>query len=461
MKHFDTVTIENGSANFADMLTKPHFATGIKGLNGTVKGLSSESLARADVSLEGKVDEYAPAKIAGQINPLSEDVYTDLAMEFKNIELTSFNPYSGKFAGYAIEKGKLSVDLKYKVSENMLVGENKIVLDQLTLGERVESPDATNLPVGLAIALLKDRNGVIDIDLPIRGDLSDPEFSYGHIIFQALLNLIAKAATSPFAMLGGLIGSGDEELSFIEFDFGSAELQPQETGKLDTLAKALLERPALGLEIKGAADTEHDRLALAEAKLLEQLKLAKVNESRRRTKATVPPPDMVLSDEDYERLLLEAYVEKYKEDPQALLTAEAEAPTDDEWQGPGVDQLPAKPENGGPGSAVANVGKQLTETVQGLLGFRSSARDRAMRDLEESPEKFGVLIQKARRRLADDIPVDEMELRQLALDRSNQIKGYLIETGGIPNESVYILDVLVDRVSGGDTLRVDLALSGR
>ncbi len=457
----DTVSIENGSANFADMMIKPNFATGIKGLNGTIKGLSSESLARADVSLEGKVDEYAPAKIAGQINPLSEDVYTDLAMEFKNIELTSFNPYSGKFAGYAIEKGKLSLNLNYKVSEQILIGENNIVLDQLTLGERVENPDATNLPIGLAIALLKDRNGVIDIDLPIRGDLSDPEFSYGHIIFKALLNLIAKAATSPFAMLGGLIGSGGEELSFVEFGFGSAELQPQEAGKLDALAKALLERPALALEIRGAADTEHDRLALAEAKLLEQLKLAKVNESRRRNKATVVPPDMVLLDEDYERLLLEAYYEKYDEDPQDLLLGEPETPIIGEGQAPESAQPAASPESGGPGSAFANVGRQLTESVQGLLGFRSSARDRAMRDLEETPEKFGILIQRARHRLAGDIPVDEAELRQLAQTRSNNIKGYLIETGGIPNESLYIIDALVDRVSGGNEMRVDLALSGR
>ncbi|MFV9645868.1 MAG: DUF748 domain-containing protein, partial [Desulfobacterales bacterium] len=230
--------------------------TGIQNLKGTVKGLSSESLARADVLLEGKVDKYAPVKISGQINPLSEDAYTDLALSFKNIELATFTPYSGKFAGYAIKKGKLSLDLKYKVSEDLLIGENEIFVDQLTFGERIDSPDATTLPVRLAIALLKDREGRIDIDLPVRGDLSDPEFSYGRIVVNALVNLITKIVTSPFAALANLVGGDGEELSFVEFEFGSAGLLAGQIRKLDNLAKALYERPALRLEIKGVADTK-------------------------------------------------------------------------------------------------------------------------------------------------------------------------------------------------------------
>jgi len=195
----DTVCIENASVNFSDLSLKPNFAMGIQGLNGTVKGLSSKSLARADVLLEGKVDKYAPVKIAGQINPLSEDVYTDLALFLKNIELSIFTPYSGKFAGYAINKGKLSLDLKYKLSENLLVGENEIFMDQFTFGERIDSPDATTLPVRLAVALLKDREGRIDINLPVRGDLNDPEFSYGRIVVSALVNLITKIVSSPLS----------------------------------------------------------------------------------------------------------------------------------------------------------------------------------------------------------------------------------------------------------------------
>ena len=148
----DTVCIEKALVNFSDFSLKPNFAMGVQGLNGTVRGLSSKSLARADVLLKGKVDKYAPVKIAGQINPLSKDAYTDLAVSFKNIELSAFTPYSDKFAGYAINKGKLSPDLNYKLSKNILVGENEIFMDQFTFGERIDSPDATILPVRLAVA---------------------------------------------------------------------------------------------------------------------------------------------------------------------------------------------------------------------------------------------------------------------------------------------------------------------
>jgi hypothetical protein len=463
----DTVRIENGSALFADLMIKPSFATGIHSLSGTIKGLSSESLARADVSLEGKVDEYAPARIVGQINPLSEDVYTDLEMQFKNIELASFTPYSGRFAGYTIEKGKLSLDLKYKISDSVLVGENKIILDQLTLGERVDSPDATNLPIGLAIALLRDRNGIIDIDLPVKGDLNDPEFSYGHLVFKALLNIIAKAVTSPFAMLGGLVGTDSEELSFVEFEFGSAQLSPNETAKLDKLAAALSERPMLRLEIEGAADTKYDRLALAEAKLLDQLKLAKAEESRpRRAKEAASLDEVMLSNEDFERLLLDAYVEKYEEDPQILLEAEPEPAAAQQGQASGIDQLSSEREQkpDGSGFIVVNVGQQFAKTMQNVIRYGPggpSAREKVIENVDQSSDEFGAIIQKAQRRLAEDIPVEEIELRQLAQLRANQIKGYLIETGGIPNESVFIVDAKTDRVSGGHDLRVGLALAGR
>ncbi|MBE9582003.1 MAG: DUF748 domain-containing protein [Proteobacteria bacterium] len=396
----DTVRIENASVNFADFSMKPGFATGIQNLKGTVKGLSSESLARADVLLEGKVDKYAPVKISGQINPLSEDAYTDLALSFKNIELTTFAPYSGKFTGYAIKKGKLSLDLKYKLSENLLIGENEIFLDQFTLGERIDSPDATTLPVRLAIALLKNRQGRIDIDLPVRGNLNDPEFSYGRIVVRALVNLITKIVTSPFAALGRLVGGDGEELSFVEFEFGSAALGAEQIRKLDKLVKALYERPALRLEIKGAADTEYDRVALAEAELLSQLKRAKLEELGA---AGLPVParteDISLSDDDYARLITQAYVDKFGEHPKTP---------------------PSEPPKIEP----------------------------------------GVLIATAKQRLIENMPVDETSLRHLAQERARQIKGHLIQKGEIPDERVFIVKVEIGRASNGDTIRTNLTLSG-
>jgi hypothetical protein len=259
----DQVSVSDSSMNFADLSLTPRFATGIQNLNGTIKGLSSEQLAHADIDLKGQVDKYAPVFIQGKINPLSEKAFTDIIMNFQGIELTTFSPYSGKFAGYKIEKGKLTLELRYKLSEKILIGENHIVVDQFTLGEKVGGPDATKLPVRLAIAILKDSRGVIDIDLPVRGDLNSPEFRLGPLILKTFVNLIVKAATSPFKMLGALVGGEGEEMDFVSFTPGSSSLSQDQQVKLGKLAKALGSRPQLTLALRGTAGESEDRLALA------------------------------------------------------------------------------------------------------------------------------------------------------------------------------------------------------
>ncbi len=170
----DEITITDGTLDFSDLSLRPNFVIGIHDLNGAVKGLSSEELARADVDLAGRVDRYAPATIRGQFNPLTEEAFTDVTFKFDGIELTTFTPYAGKFMGYKIDKGKMNLDLRYRLNNQYLKGENKIVLDQLTLGQKLEGPSVTDLPVKLAIALLKDSRGVIDLDIPVEGDLNDP-----------------------------------------------------------------------------------------------------------------------------------------------------------------------------------------------------------------------------------------------------------------------------------------------
>ncbi|UCF01842.1 MAG: DUF748 domain-containing protein [Deltaproteobacteria bacterium] len=260
----DTIGIEEGAADFSDLFIKPNFAADVRNLRGRVTGLSSEPGTRADVLLEGEVNKYSSVRISGQINPLTKEKYADLALSFKNFDLTTTSPYAGKFAGYKIEKGKLSLNLKYKVSGDDFSGENEIVVEQLTLGERVESPDATELPVGLAVALLKDGNGNIELNVPVEGDISDPHFDYGKVVSDSMSKMITNIVSSPFAALGSLVGGSGEELSYVEFEFGSATLRPEQIEKLDNLAKALQERPGLGLEIKGRADTENDRSVLTD-----------------------------------------------------------------------------------------------------------------------------------------------------------------------------------------------------
>jgi hypothetical protein len=255
-----------------------------------------------------KLDNAAPVDINGKINPLSKDLYLDIVANARDIELSPFSPYSGKYVGYGIEKGKLSFNVKYKVENRKLDAQNQIILNQLTFGEKVESPTATKLPVLLAVALLKDRNGVIDINLPISGSLDDPQFSVGGIILKLILNIITKAVTAPFALLGSLFGGGSgEELSFVEFDYGRATLTPAAEAKLKTLATAMNNRPALKLEISPRVDPVNDLEGLKKASLERKVKAQKFKELARRGEAPASVDDVQVASGEYERYLKAAY----------------------------------------------------------------------------------------------------------------------------------------------------------
>jgi hypothetical protein len=285
----DDISIQDGSANYADLWIQPHFAVGIQTLNGYIRGLSSDSRARAKVELNGKVDRYAPVRIWGETNPLASTTYSDIRMQFKGVELTSATPYSGHFAGYKIVKGKLSVDLRYRIENRQLNADHKFVIDQLELGDKVDSPDAVRLPLKLAVALLKDRNGVIDLNLPVTGSLDDPKFRLGPIIWKAVLNLLTKIATAPFALLGHLFGGG-EQMNYIDFRPGSAVLEQSEHDKLTALVKALKEKEKLELDVPVTFSPDVDGPALVAAMLnsrLLELESAQAAGSKR-GKATAP-----------------------------------------------------------------------------------------------------------------------------------------------------------------------------
>jgi hypothetical protein len=267
------IVLQNSQANFADLSVMPNFATGIQKLEGSVLGLSSKENSRAKIDLHGSVDEFAPVSITGEVNVLSGALYTDLAMSFRNIELSTFNPYSGKFAGYNISKGKLTTELHYKVEGRKLDAQHHISVDQLEFGEKTDSKDAVSLPVKLAVALLKDRNGVIDLNLPVTGSLDDPKFKLGPIIWKVFVNILEKAVTAPFALLGSLFGGGPD-LKFVDFQPGAAQLDPAGTAKAQSLVKALEARPQLKIEIPIAAVPDLDRPSLIEAKYQAQLQEA-------------------------------------------------------------------------------------------------------------------------------------------------------------------------------------------
>ncbi|HEX2720414.1 MAG TPA: DUF748 domain-containing protein, partial [Candidatus Deferrimicrobium sp.] len=254
----DTVTLQGGTVNFSDKYIKPNYSASLVEIGGRVSGLSSEESRLADINLRGKLENSAPLEIVGKINPLANDLFLDLKVDFRDMDLSSLTPYSGRYAGYGIRKGKLTLSLKYHIEKRKLDSENKVFLDQFTFGDAVDSPDATKLPVRLAVALLKDRSGEIHLDLPVTGSIDDPKFSVWGVVWQIVGNLLVKAATSPFALLGAIFGGG-EELSYLEFDPGSSVLPASGTAKLGNLVKVLTDRPGLMLDIEGHVDIEKDR----------------------------------------------------------------------------------------------------------------------------------------------------------------------------------------------------------
>ena len=305
-----TVKLLKGAVIFRDESITPMVQTGLYDLTGTIKGLSSKQLAKADVELAANVDRVAPLKIVGTINPLIEHAMTDLTVTLGGMDLTAESPYSGKYVGYGLSKGKLSLDLTYKVSQQQLEAENKVLIDQLTFGDKVESPDATSLPVPFAVALLKDRKGRIEIDLPIRGDLKDPDFKYGKVVVSTLLNILGKLVTSPFALMGKLIpgGGNAEELQYLEFDPGEAMPLPAELKKVEAITKGLEERPGLRLEITGTADPVRDKKELGLQKLKAQL-FARWRQGKGASKET----DLPMREE--ERLIKDLYDQQRSQQP--------------------------------------------------------------------------------------------------------------------------------------------------
>jgi hypothetical protein len=372
----DQVKLLKAAATFRDVSIQPSVKTGITDLSGTVRGLSSTQIKKADVDLAGRVDKAAPLKIAGKINPLSEDAFTDVVIRLGGMDLTPAGPYSGKYAGYGLSKGKLSLDLKYKISQKLLEAENLVAIDQLTFGQKVESPDATDLPVPLLVALLQDRKGLIEIDLPIRGDLNDPDFKYGKVVVSALFNLLGKIVASPFTLLGALVpdGGSSDDLQFVAFQPGSASLLPDESAKLEMLEKALIERAGLRLDIKGIADTVRDRAVLRAQKLTKQLVAMRREEFRLTSNAEE------LSAEDEQRLVAKLFA--------ALQVKQADA--QGKAREPGEQQPP-------------------------------------------TPEQM-------KQRVMAEIPVSDAELESLARQRGEAVRDRLLESGKLEHERVFVLE---------------------
>ena len=376
--HIGQIAINDGSANFADFSLTPNFATAIQQLNGQIGTIDSRQAKPASVDIKGKVDRYAPVTIKGSVNPFDPMAALDIATSFKRVELTTLTPYSGKFAGFRIRKGRLNLDLHYVITKGQLKAENKVVVEQLQLGEKVDSADAVDLPIRLAIALLKDSDGKISIELPVTGDLNNPQFSVMPIVWQTLRNLVVRAATAPFKFIGGLVtGGGSEDLGNVSFAPGSSELNKDAQSALDTLAKALKERPTLRLEIEGTAAASSDGPLLAAERLEReyQYNYYKILQ-RRGDKVPAQASLLVVPEKEKAPLLEGIYRTRLKQQPPA------------EWKDLSSDERTAK-------------------LRDGLIKFWGAS---------------------------------DVLLRQLGQDRASAIKDYLVDKGQLEDDRVYFID---------------------
>ena len=263
----DRIRVENGELDFADLSLALPFGTRIHGFKGAFNGISTQPGDLAELELDGQVDDYGLARAVGQINLFDPTGFMDIKTVFRNVEMTNLTPYTATFVGRKIQSGKLSLDLEYKIKARQLLGENQIVMDKLTLGERVQSASAKDLPLDLAIAILQDSDGKIDLGLPVSGSLDDPQFSYGRIIWKAIGNILTKIVTAPFRALGALFGGGGEKLEKVAFEAGEAGLTPPEKEKFKQISQILNKRPGLALTVHGAWSAEIDRPAVKERQL--------------------------------------------------------------------------------------------------------------------------------------------------------------------------------------------------
>ncbi len=314
----ETVTLQGGTILFSDRYVKPNYTASLVEIGGRISGLSSEETRQADVDLRGKLESSAPLEIRGKINPLAENLFVDLKIDFRDMDLSPLSPYTGRYTGFGIRKGKLALGLKYHIEKRKLDAENKVFLDQFTFGEAVDSPDATKLPVRLAVALLKDRKGEIHLDLPVTGQIDDPKFSVWGIVVKIIVNLLVKAATSPFALLGAIFGGG-EELTFLEFDPGATDLPGTAEAKIGSLAKVMVERPGLQLEIEGHVDVEKDTEGWRRLLFRRKVAARKVRDLVRSGQAAPALDNVRVEAAEYPKFLAQAYKEEKFPKPRNFL----------------------------------------------------------------------------------------------------------------------------------------------
>ncbi len=395
------VRVSEGDVDFADLSLALPFGARIHDLKGELVGLSNQPGGAAQLEFQGQVDEYGLSRAAGQINLFDPTAFTDLRVVFQNVEMTRLTPYSATFAGRKIASGKLSLDLEYKVKERQLQGENQVVMDELTLGERVDAPGATKLPLDLALAILTDENGKIDLGLPVSGSLDDPQFSYGGIIWKAIVNVLTKVVTAPFRALGAMFGGGDGQTAKVVFDAGEADLLPPEREKLKKLAGAVAKRPRLSLSVQAAFDPAADRDALKAANLRRSLAAQMGRELKEGDEA-----GPVATSDPQVRAAIEALYAK-------------------RFGAPALQSMQAKYAQANPAPPPADAAGRLVSRVAGLFKSTPPPLSAEEREQLKDAELHAVLHD----RLLEAETVSDEQLRALGASRAQAISRELAADG--------------------------------
>jgi hypothetical protein len=419
------VVIADGDFSLTDRSLEPNVRMGVSQFGGTITGLSSENLARGDVDLKATVDGSGPISITGKLDPLGAKKFVDLKVDFKNVDLLPLSPYSGKYAGYELARGKLNVDVQAKLDDKQLDVANVITLNQFTFGSPVESKDATKLPVRLGVALLKDMNGQIVIDVPMSGNIDDPSLRLGKVVVRVIVNLLTKAAVSPFALLGSMFGGGGDELAYQDFAPGGAELLPAEIGKLETMVKAMTNRPGLSVALEGGYDGPADTFALKQQKLAALVR-GNIWDERHAADPNIPPPGQL-------EITPEANAAMVKK------LFDAKFPPGTEFGAP----LPAAPEvAAAPAAGKKGFFRRVVDVFTGDEKSTGPAKPAETATPAATPAEgaapAGPTLEEMTGRLAETMVVDDNDLRALAAARAQRVRDYFLNEGKIAADRLFL-----------------------
>jgi len=440
-----SLVISNAQVQFTDYSLSPNVDLGIQQVNGTIANLTSDDMQHADVDLTAQVDGVGPVAVTGTINPLTKNQTTAVKIKIRNVDLTPTSPYVGRFAGYRLARGKFEADLDYQITDRKVKGANLITLDQFTFGGKVESPDATHLPVRLAVAILKDRSGKIVLDVPVEGSLDDPKFRIGKVVTRAILNIITKIATSPFSVLGAIFGGHGEEISYQEFAPGSSELLPPAKEKLDALVKGLYERPALQVMIDGSIDPVADRDGLRQLKLDKQLRTLKWLSLRKAEQGTTTPDQLTLDPDERMKFIRQLY---RSELDKGEINLNATSSTLSNAVPTPVVALRSKDAEKG--------ATLMTHGYNQLTGSFSDSGAAKQQGTAASPAKPVGVTDAMELALLINIMISDADFAALAQERAKAVRAYIIQTGNVEADRVFLSEAQAGVKSDGSRVYLQL-----